>query len=438
MLMLSGLCLLTHVGCAGVPAGGGDTSGNDNVSNDNAGDDGGSQVGWQEVARLDAFDPQGDDLYGDAVGTSGDIVAVGTQHKETLAGVVDVYLRFGGEWRYSQRLPRGAARFPEQGFGCAVAVSNQFVFVGALKHSIEGSFGIQNGAVYVFRNLGPSWEQAQLLTVVDSDDFEYFGNSLAFEPDQGRLVVGGVGRGNSQGAAYVFVTNGSIFTQEARLTASDGINFEDFGDAVATQGQTIVVGASNQNFGTGAVYVFEREADWVEHQKILAPDADQSDKFGAAVALDGNTLVIAAPSKKRPGDELLQAGVVYVYERFNGAWEVSQIIVPNDRDAGIFGDSVALRDGVLVIAVPSKSEAVILEKQDGQWVEVDRVSSGNEVFVLDSFGNAMALQDGTLVIGARSADVGGQRAAGSAYVFEVADGDGVLIDDGVRAKSAGR
>jgi len=231
---------------------------------------------------------------------------------------------------------------------------------------------------------------------------------------------------------YVFVGNGGGFAQEARLQASDGINFDDFGAAIDTLDQTIIVGAPNQDFGTGAVYVFDRQIDWTQSQKILAPDGADTDKFGQALALEGETLAIAAPSKKRPGDDLLQAGAVYLYSRTSGSWMLEQTIVPTDDIAGLFGLALAIDDGLLAVTAGGPQQVLFYEQRGGVWTNIDLVEPQRDNFVLDSFGNALAIGDGTLVVGARSADAGGARAAGAAFVYTNDDGGGVDLPDGVR------
>ncbi len=417
-------------GDGGSDSGGDDGSGDDS-SVDNSG--GSSDSAWPQQARLTAFDAQGDDLYGDAVAAHDQLVIVGTEQKDSLAGVADVFIQFAGEWQFFERLTRGSARFPEQSFGSAVAISNQHAFVGAQKFAIEGSFDIQHGAVYVFRNGGSMFEQIQLLTVSDGQDFEYFGNALAYEDDQGRLIAGAFGRENSAGAAYVYAYNGSQFNLEQRLVASDGGSFDNFGSAVAMSGVYALVGAPNQDSGLGAAYVFERLAtDWVDVQKITASDGVQTDRFGEAVAIDGNTLVISAPSKMRDGDELLAAGAVYVYARSGSTWSLAQKIEPSDEFAGLFGSSVAVRDGVIAIGIEGQGRVVLYKNDGSAWTMTGTILPDPDTSV-SSFGNAVALTEDLLAVGARSADVDNQRASGAAFLFAPpGSNDGPDLGDDVR------
>ncbi len=436
LLVLVG-SLVVVVGCTPVVPGGDDGAVDDQPSMDDGsgGSDGGGSVSvgdFSQQAFLAAFDPFGEDLYGDSVTVFGDIAMVGSQFKNSLTGIADVFVRVGGEWRFLTRLDGSESRFPEQSFGASLAVSNRYGFVGAPKYAIPSSFAIQTGAVYVYENIGPSFELRQILTVNDADDFELVGSSLSFESDQSRLIAGATGRGGRQGAAYVFALVNDSWMQEARLEASDGIGSEEFGRSVAIDKLTAACGAPVQNFGTGAVYVYSRGIDWTQSQRIVAFDGTRTDMFGSTVALEGDTLVIAADGKKRPGDELLRAGAVYIYARVNGQWELEQKIVPNDADAGLFGSALGISNGVIAIGLGSKARVALYEKVDGTWIETGRVAPEVSTTFLDSFANALGFSGTTLIVGARSADVEGQRATGAAYVFESDNSGGVDIPDGVR------
>ena len=80
-----------------------------------------------------------------------------------------------------------------------------------------------------------------------------------------------------------------------KLTASDGMSADAFGDAIAIDGDTLVVGArrhGDNGFHSGAAYVYRWiGAGWVEEAELLAPDGEANDKFGRSVAIDGNTII---------------------------------------------------------------------------------------------------------------------------------------------------
>lgn len=418
---------------ADCPMDGSMATGNMNSSNDNSNTSASGDSDWPQTARLTAFDAVGDDLYGSAIAAEDSIVAVGSSVKNSLAGVVDLFVGLGGTWTYHTRVEGGPARFPEQGFGNSVAISNTRLFVGAPKFSIEGSFHIQRGALYVFANRGSAFEQIQLLTIADGVDYEYLGSAMAYDSDQGHLIVGANGRNDRQGAAYVFRDNGGTFIQTQRLTASDGGQFDDFGISMAMTNVWAAIGAPNQSSGLGAVYVFERmAADYVEIQKITAPDGAQTDKFGSSIAMDGDLLVISAPSRKRPGDELLQAGAVYIYRRSGGMYTLEDTIVPGDDVAGLFGLAVAVRGDRIAITAGGKGLVLVYEKSGDMWAPTATIVP-NESRVLDSFGSGIVFLDDFMMVGSPSADADGKRAAGAAYIFvEPGTNSGPSLPPGVR------
>src|SRR5262249_14553036 len=116
-----------------------------------------------------------------------------------------------------------------------------------------------------------------------------------------------IGANGGQGSAYVFVRSGAVWTQQQKLTADDGEALDFFGSAVAISGDTVVVGAEDdeingiggnqRDLGQGSAYVFSRIGTvWTQRQKLIADDGVTVDEFGFAVALSGNTVVVGAPT----------------------------------------------------------------------------------------------------------------------------------------------
>src|SRR5262249_61437516 len=126
--------------------------------------------------------------------------------------------------------------------------------------------------------------------------FDQFGISVAIDGD---TVVVGVSFSLTHttpglGAAYVFVRKETTWTQQAKLTARDREVFDKFGSSVAIDGNTVVVGARiafiGGNPNQGAVYIFERSGTiWGEQAKLTAMDGAANDNFGSSVAISGDT-----------------------------------------------------------------------------------------------------------------------------------------------------
>ena len=193
------------------------------------------------------------------------------------------------------------------GFSIALSGDGNTAVVGAFGHTVNGN--VYPGAAYVFTNSGGNWSQQAELSASDGAAGDWFGDSVALSGDGNTAVLGASGHavnGNQiQGAAYVFTNSAGSWSQQAELTASDGVYDDEFGISVAlsSDGNTALVGAlfhtvnGNTNY-QGAAYVFANSAgSWSQQQELTASDGAGGDLFGNSVTLssDGNTALAGAP-----------------------------------------------------------------------------------------------------------------------------------------------
>jgi hypothetical protein len=182
------------------------------------------------------------------------------------------------------------------------------------------------GAAYVFVRSGITWTQQAYLKASNTHMDDVFGYAVAVSGDT--VVVGASGEGSNAtgvngdqsnnstpgaGAAYVFVRNGTTWTQQAYLKASNTGAFgadDNFGFSVAVSGDAVVVGApyedsnargvngnqsSNSALNSGAAYVFVRNGTtWTQQAYLKASNTGTDDHFGMSVAVSGDTAVVGA------------------------------------------------------------------------------------------------------------------------------------------------
>ncbi len=204
-----------------------------------------------------------------------------------------------------------------------------------------------NDAVLVYRVNGSGWTQEALLKVWTP--FVGYGRSVAV--DGNRLAVGAIFDGASAstmtGAVWVYEWNGTAWVPSDKLVVADGAANHRFGTAVALDADRLVVGAVEElNAGTGRAYVFRKSgSSWIQEAKLLPSDGKTGDHFGAAVALDGVHVVIGA---YRDDDEGADAGTVWRYRRSGTTWSLEQKMAPQELDIGDWlGLSVAVSSGRL-------------------------------------------------------------------------------------------
>ena len=168
--------------------------------------------------------------------------------------------------------------------------------IGARQDDDNGS---QSGSAYVFTKVSGVWSQKAKLIASDGAADDQFGISVAVNGDT--VVVGARqddDNGNQSGSAYVFTKPSSGWSnsnETAKLTASDGAANDEFGISVAVEGDTAVIGARQDDTSNGSAYVFTTVSGvWSQKAKLTASDGAADDEFGISVAVDGDTVVVGA------------------------------------------------------------------------------------------------------------------------------------------------
>ena len=161
--------------------------------------------------------------------------------------------------------------------------------------------------------------ETQKLTASDGAAGDYFGRSVSVSGDTAVVGVPNatVGANTQQGAAYVYVRSGGTWTEQQKLTASDGAANNSFGCSVSVSGDTAVVGAQAAKVGAnvqqGAAYVYVRSGGvWTELQKLTASDGAAGDALGVSVSLSGDTAVVGAYAATVGANGAQGAAYVYV------------------------------------------------------------------------------------------------------------------------------
>ena len=344
--------------------------------------------------------------FGRSVAVNGDTVVIG----DPSQGAAYVFEYDGSNWSQVAELTPGSNG---SDFGWSVAISGDTVAVGAPNA----------GSVYLFKRLGDSWNEDPDSPLMASDRAFTFGWSLAFE---GSTLVVGTAIANS---AYVFNLNGAKWPEEeAKLTARDSEFGDRFGWSVAVNGARVVVGAPRDESTAGSAYVFDfNGANWPEKEaKLTASDKAEHDDFGFSVAIHQDTVVVGAP--KNTSEEVSKPGAVYVfnYDGTNWTQQETPLTASDSADYDQFGYSVAIKDSILLVGAPfdrnygpnAPGAAYVFKAEGNSWSEEDKLtaSEAGDPTDKDQFGLAVAINGTTLVVGAILADAEIED-AGAAYVF---------------------
>jgi hypothetical protein len=256
------------------------------------------------------------------------------------------------------------------------------------------------------------------------------------------------------GAAYVFVRNGTNWSQQAYLKASNTEASDYFGYAVAVSGDTVVVGApgessnatgvnGNQNnnsaAGSGAVYVFVRSgANWTQQAYLKASNTGAGDAFGCGLAVSGDTVVIGAAEDSsatgvngnQSDNSAMDSGAAYVFVRSGSTWTQQAYLKASNTRADYsfgggrslytapFSGAVGVSGDTIVVGAYGESSnatgvngnqndssaalsgaAYIFVRSGTNWLQQAYLKASNTEPV-DFFGYSVAISGDTVVIGA--------------------------------------
>jgi hypothetical protein len=382
--------------------------------------------------------------FGSSVAIDGDTAVVGATY-DGATGSAYVFVRSDGAWtQQAELVASDGADYANavDDFGSAVAIDGDTVVVGARRSDLGCGRG--EGSAYVFVRSGSTWTQQAKLWNADRCQNDAFGYSVAVEGDT--VVVGSPGSrdasdpsyagATNRGVAFVFTRTEAVWTRQARLQAPDNDNADQFGYAVALNGGSALVGAPYSNNYPGAAYVFVGAgAAWTVQAKLTASDGTNGDFFGFSVDLDGNTALVGAGN-----DMGVYTNAAYVFVRSDGTWTQQAKLTGSVASTySQFGFSVAVEGNTAVVGAyfddvgetPYPGSAYVFARSGTTWVEQDRLTASDGASS-DNFGYSVALDSGTALVGAPLHDVSDgttvAQDAGAAYIFVlVSDGD----NDGV-------
>ncbi|MDX1407698.1 MAG: FG-GAP repeat protein [Saprospiraceae bacterium] len=374
-----------------------------------------------------ASDDQGgeDHYFGYSVALSDKYAVAGVpgfpSEGDTLRGKAVVFERIGTQWIEVDTLIASDGDTVDQ-FGISVAISGDYIIVGSPGYNAGGI--LNQGKAYVYQRSGSEWTEQAMLSASDAQWGALFGYDVSIDDDY--AVIGAPFHSDTvaptiySGQAYLFKRDGSSWTQEAILTASNAAHHRGFGYSVSLYDDWVAVGSPTSGYGdvVGYAYVFKQEGlFWIEQAALHASDSMTNDWFGFDVAINGTHLVVGAP---RAG----VTGQAYIYARQSGVWTEQAILKPvNTSNAVNFGFSVALSSSgnYAIIGMPdyenARGKVSIRQRTGATWFEDVQLtpSDGDSGH---AFGISVQILDDIAMVGAYTyAQSPGEQNIGKVYFF---------------------
>lgn len=369
-----------------------------------------------EHQYLLASDSAASGLIG-SVATDDDFVVIGAPGGGGTAGAAYVFELVDGSWQEVAKLAGDDATGGDA-FGFSVAVSGDTVAVGA---SVGGGVVSGSGTVYLFREVGGTWQRIAKLEADDAGIGDSFGFSVSIDGDT--LIAGAYLDSDivpAGGSAYIFREVGGTWQQLAKLTAAESIAGL-LGRSVALSGNTAVISARSGPAGTseniGTAYVFREVGGiWQQVAELTADDTETGDNFGGKVAIRDGVAVVSA---HLDDDVFNNSGSAYLFQEVGGTWQqVTKFTASDSQESAWFGLELAIHDGLIIFGAPNANEqgagsgvAYVSRRSGGVWQSPVKFTGANTT-IGDRFGSAVAINRQFAF-----ARAPGDNQAGSAYAF---------------------
>jgi choice-of-anchor B domain-containing protein len=327
-------------------------------------------AGWAQAASITADGATVGDRFGATIAASGALLAASRLLDDERRGAVFTFERRGQTWAPTGRLQPGDAA-PNDSAGIAVAMDGSLLAVGA-----PGA-AAQAGAVYLFRRGADGrWTEEAKLTASDGRAGDGFGRAVAVSGD--RVAVGAPLKQNGQGAGYLFVREGSSWRQDAVIPVNTPDDRGLGGARVAFWRDWVVLTAPGDNGAIGAALVMGKvpgEPRWAAFRRVLPFDGRPNGFFGSALAPVDDELWIGSPfAGTKSGFPATFSGAVYRFTvdqagEYTGSSKVEH---PESVTGLYFGSALASTGGITAIGVPGKdhelgSVLVLARTAAGEW-----------------------------------------------------------------------
>lgn len=371
------------------------------------------------------------DEFGSTIAVTSDRLFVGTELNDALgdrSGSVYAFDLNSGQELFKFEIPDP---MPNDRFGSALAADDEYVVVGAKRSAIDETNG---GAVYLFRASDGRLLSRLVTNQIGSGD--QIGTGAAIY--NGRVLTSGLRQpssGITSGYVYSFSLGLRVFENSMLFPCNLFNQTDGFGGAMVIDGDTLVIGASRDsycgiNFGNdiGVAYVIDLSTMSVLH--TLAPSGPiglrSFDRFGYDVAISEDYIAVSAPRATGSNDD---SGAVYIFDRGTGAL-LRKLIPESGTQITYFGSSIDIDGGIIAVGAQylslpgdfDRGGVYTFDIDTGELIALCIAEDGDQN---DQLGISVDLQGGVVLAGAPFAR-NVTPAPGAAYLFDAFSGEQLM------------
>lgn len=294
------------------------------------------------------------------------------------------------------------------GVGISVSLAGDRMITGAPGDAFVFFPPLPAGRAHIWRRTTSGWVEEHVFSGAQS-----LGTGVATDGD--RAVVSEVSSALGVGEVFVSDRTGTSWSALTSLGTGDA-SFDQLGAKVALHGDRVAAGAQLLGLGNGYVRVFRKDASWTTEQTITAPSGAVGDKFGNALWMDDDTLIIGAPGQDTT---VVDSGAVFIYSRSGTTWSLSTTLAaPTPVANELFGWSLDRDGDRLLVGAPghgtTRGSAYLFAYVAGEWT-LEKYLAGP--VAATSFGWSVGIDGDYLAIGEADATTGEGTQSGRFYTY---------------------
>ncbi len=280
--------------------------------------------------------------YSVAISADGNTAIVGGYNDNSSQGAAWVWTRNGATWSQqgSKLVGSGNTNIAAQGWSVGLSADGNTAIVGGYNDNSA------QGAAWIWMRSGGKWlQQGAKLVGSGNVGAAQQGRSVAISADGNTAIVSGYVDNSNQGASWIWVRNGSIWTQQGnKLVGSGNVGIAQQGRSVgiSADGNTVIASGTADNGSNGASWIWVRNgATWTQQGNKLVGTGNigiAQQGISVSISADGNNAIIGGSS-----DNASQ-GASWIWSRSGGVWaqQGSKLVGTGGVGQSLRGSSVAL------------------------------------------------------------------------------------------------
>ncbi len=313
-------------------------------------------------------------------------------------------------------------------FGSAIAAGDSFLFISSPRRNSV------SGEVYVYKKIDENFEYANQIIPSDSRAQDFFGTKMIYDGHE--LIIGAYNKRTNNlmsgpGAVFIFKLDGGIWVEKQMILPPEPYTYGGaFSSSIVKNGKFLLIGAERWNSvvqSSGMAFIYENfNGNYELIHELQPPDALKYQQFGSSLFFNDSIIVVG--SKNDSTLSGIFSGSIYVYSKSDSNWNFTKKHIPESNSNFLsFGTSMSHNNENIFVGTSTNLDysfpgSVYVFNYSSQSLELDQIIVSGDYYSNDRFGTSIYAKGDSLLIGALLDTVKAYN-PGAAYLFKNTNGN---------------